>query len=1277
MKIIGCKLFQCYLTFIFLCACFCACNKSAEEQNQLVRGSLYKQLRLKTPTADSIKIGEIEAFEENKFKKYAVKKEIIANNVDSAFHVTNTLDIELSQYIAPDSILKKAIRLNSVTATPETQLGFFPEVTVAKDMAHSATNPMGISYFGKLQGLKHDYVCNLIEDKSGNLWIGSRGGGVSKYDGKYLTHFHEKDGFLSNDIWALMEDRKGNIWIGSNGDGIVCYEGNQENKLCNSKQCKHNLSKPEDMAAHQRKTSHAFTIFNEKSGLHDNMIRKFYEDNKGRIWIATSNGLSVYDGKTFTSILSDFFPHGEIIFSITQDHEGYMWILAGRASVVRLDYDRMQHPCMTQTCKHHLDNKNDLNEHLKERSKSFTCFQLSQKKNHDASCCFDVMVDYQKNIWIASDFGLVKMNQNYVKNPCFYQTCKHNLLQQKDYSEHCKQLSVPFSLYTEEQGLSAKYLIGVTEDSNHNIWIATYGGGVNRFDGKAFYHITTKEGLSTNETFIVLQDRTGNIWIGGRKGGVNKFNDANFRHYLSQNDVKLGVLNIYQDDSARIWLGTESGKLTYYKNNIFFSCKPSGFKNERSINSITVDKAGNIWEAIWGGGIRKFDGEKFLVIDKLLGIEDPLVNSVIKDYSDNIWISTWNKGVIRFDGKSMISWTPKEGLSDFRLTSLAIDHEGNIWVGMFDGSISILKPTMPNHPCNKKLCNHNLFIASELQEHQKNSSYTIKVLPNPHEHVHNVNAILPDRAGKVWIGTLGKGIRYIDGNREIEFCAANGLISDFVTALCEDENGDIWIGTRYGISRLYRDKFEQYLKNPAMSEMAKGLFQNFSFADGFLGMSCNKNALFARADNEIWAGCDDRLTIIKKDAMKKQSIVPDVKITALNLFNDETDWIQLSNNIKAALQQKNGTIIKDVFFDKLHRWENIPEQPSFAFNNNFVTFRYIAPNIDMAHRIRYRYMLSGLDRNWNTATDKTEANYGNLSPGNYTFRIYAINTDGIAGKETSYPFTIRPPWWKTWWAYTSYMLMVIGASIFYIRWRERALRARQKELEIKVDEATKEIRSQKAVVEKEKSRSEELLRNILPEEVAEELKLKGKAEAKQIEQVTVLFTDFKGFTEISEKLSPKELVNEIHECFSAFDRIMLKHGVEKIKTIGDAYMAAGGIPKPTKTHAIDVVNAALELQHFMNDRNKVKQKNNELFFEIRIGIHTGPVVAGIVGVKKFAYDIWGDTVNTASRMESSGEAGKVNISGATYACVKNLFKCTYRGKIKAKGKGEIDMYFVD
>jgi class 3 adenylate cyclase len=173
-----------------------------------------------------------------------------------------------------------------------------------------------------------------------------------------------------------------------------------------------------------------------------------------------------------------------------------------------------------------------------------------------------------------------------------------------------------------------------------------------------------------------------------------------------------------------------------------------------------------------------------------------------------------------------------------------------------------------------------------------------------------------------------------------------------------------------------------------------------------------------------------------------------------------------------------------------------------------------------------------------------------------------------------------------------------------------------------------------------------------------------------------MFTDFKNFTRITENLTPAELVSEIDEIFKAFDHIISKHHIEKIKTIGDSYMCAGGLPVPNNTHAFNVVSAAMDIQQFMLQHLQKRKEEGKELFEIRIGIHSGPVVAGIVGDKKFAYDIWGDTVNVASRMESSGEAGKINISGSTFELVKDKFNCIHRGRIRAKNKGDIDMYFV-
>ncbi len=220
------------------------------------------------------------------------------------------------------------------------------------------------------------------------------------------------------------------------------------------------------------------------------------------------------------------------------------------------------------------------------------------------------------------------------------------------------------------------------------------------------------------------------------------------------------------------------------------------------------------------------------------------------------------------------------------------------------------------------------------------------------------------------------------------------------------------------------------------------------------------------------------------------------------------------------------------------------------------------------------------------------------------------------------------------------------------------------------------LQAKNEIIEEEKKKSEELLLNILPAVVANELKVNGVAKAKKYEDATVLFSDFKNFSAIAESLSPEKLVRQLDFYFKTFDEIIGKYQLEKIKTIGDAYMCVGGLPQENPNNPLEMVKAALEIQEKIESLKVERSVKGQPFFEARIGIHTGPLVAGVVGSRKFAYDVWGDTVNVAARLESKSEPGKVNISSATYNKIKSTFACEFRGKIPIKNRGEVDMYFV-
>ncbi len=339
-------------------------------------------------------------------------------------------------------------------------------------------------------------------------------------------------------------------------------------------------------------------------------------------------------------------------------------------------------------------------------------------------------------------------------------------------------------------------------------------------------------------------------------------------------------------------------------------------------------------------------------------------------------------------------------------------------------------------------------------------------------------------------------------------------------------------------------------------------------------------------------------------------------------------------------------------------------------SENSLIFQLSAPFYLKSEATEFQYRVEGLRDNWSRWSNATTIEIPFVPAGNYVLEVRAKNVLGEISETRSLPFTVLKPIMLRWYALLFYGLVFIGIVIAIIKAREKSLKETQRELEDKVQERTADLAL-------EKERTEKLLLNILPKETADELQKRGKATARHYNQVSVLFTDFKGFTRFAESTRPEDLVNELDYCFIAFDDVIEKYHLEKIKTIGDAYMCAGGVPIRNTNNAVAIVLAALEIRDFMMHLQSEKKQRNERFWEIRIGVNTGPLTAGVVGKKKFAYDIWGDTVNTASRMESTSDPGQVNISATTFELVKDYFECTYRGKIDAKGKGEVDMYFVN
>lgn len=335
------------------------------------------------------------------------------------------------------------------------------------------------------------------------------------------------------------------------------------------------------------------------------------------------------------------------------------------------------------------------------------------------------------------------------------------------------------------------------------------------------------------------------------------------------------------------------------------------------------------------------------------------------------------------------------------------------------------------------------------------------------------------------------------------------------------------------------------------------------------------------------------------------------------------------------------------------------------YRSNNVTFE-----LQPSENTDYQFFLEGFDKDWSSWKHVNYKEYTNLPAGKYNFKIRYISNGSSGGEVPLLSFKILPLWYFTRLAVILYVLTL--SLIIRVLYDFLNLRFARKlySLEQIINKRTEDL-----IIEKEKT--EALLANVLPKNTASEIMEKGKATKIKYNFVTVLFSDIQGFTKIAEEMNPEALIDELDKFFFYFDSVVEKFGIEKIKTIGDAYMCAGGIPEKNRTNPVEVILAALEMKGYMKNLKETSEFEGMKFWDIRIGIHTGTVVAGVVGQKKLSYDIWGDTVNTASRMESSGEAGKINISGTTYEFVKEFFSCEFRGKMPVKYKGELEMYFVN
>ena len=788
-----------------------------------------------------------------------------------------------------------------------------------------------------------------------------------------------------------------------------------------------------------------------------------------------------------------------------------------------------------------------------------------------------------------------------------------------------------FTVFTKEDGLIHSRVRAITRDRFGNLWFGTRNG-VSRFDGNTFSSFTEENGLSNNRIRDILRDSLGNLWFGTYFGGINRYSGDMFVHYSEVEGLPSNqVLDINGDPEGNIWLGTFEGvsRLTFNGNKL---SSIQNFDEEQGLANPVVrcifqDRDGTFWFGT-EGGVSLFDGSRMRSISSSDGLSGDDVRAIFQNSSGDLWIGTTSGlNQITLDSQrssrvTIQNYDTSQGLGGSSVSSIFEDRFNNLWVGFLDDGISIF-------------------------DGEKFSG-----LPNAPSGLSRVTSIISSSRGDVLAATEGYGIfQFSELNAGLEgatikrITTSEGLHSNHIYQMVFDDDGNLWAGSEWGVDKI----------SPDFTEI-----KHYGLEEGFFGIETNPGAVFKDGTGKIWFGTIKGATAYNPYADRINRTEPNTHITGVRVFARGKEYDT------SAFSRETGA--------RFH----LPVDLQLPHNRNNVTFSFIGVNMKLPSRVFYSWKLEGFDRDWTQASRRHEVSYTNLPPGEYRFLVKASNEDRVWNQEpVAYTFRITPPFWRTWWFFALCALIGFGIFVLYVKLREQRLVKEKKVLEDKVEQRTAEINQQKEELAAEKMKSDELLLNILPKDAAEELKLRGKASTKHYKLVSVLFTDFVGFTNITEQVSHDKLVEELDRYFIRFDEIIENYDLEKIKTVGDSYMCAGGLRGEAPHNAVSTVLAGLEMQRFMRDVNVGKTMKDDILWELRVGIDSGSIIAGVVGKKKFTFDIWGDTVNIASRMESSGEAHRVNISGSVYSLVKDFFHCTPRGKISAKNKGNIDMYFID
>jgi class 3 adenylate cyclase/sugar lactone lactonase YvrE len=777
--------------------------------------------------------------------------------------------------------------------------------------------------------------------------------------------------------------------------------------------------------------------------------------------------------------------------------------------------------------------------------------------------------------------------------------------------------------------------------------------------------IFQKNTLLSDLTTRICQDAQGYVWVGSQRGasvfnpeyvGIMGFGpSADLNYGLPVPSVWSFTENTIGN---QIFIGHSSG---VSRLDIFSKTFTHFYRNPDVVNRFVSD--------VPVLSLLTIDDNKLLVgcIDGLYILEYDLSNTNVYSFSkiphdlefyqdydrvytilrhdrNRYWLGT-KGGLVLLNLENLTFQYPNANLPNMSVKHIVKAPDGKLWGGTASGDV-----------INFKLNKSGQIIVHYASFNDRLNSFVKGGL----------NALLADKSNVLWLGTYGSGLVKINLiNNEIRvFDMKSGLPNNVVYGVLQDNNRNLWLSTNKGLSKF----------DPITSK-----FVNFTEKDGLTSDEFNTGAFFKCVNGEMYFGGIFGFNHFVPEYLKESRTDLKIFLTDLRISN---------RNIHPDTDQ--GVLELPIFSSQKVR---------LNYSDKNIYFRFVTNDLANAELIEYKYILEGNDDNYTYLGSDNSITFTSLAPGEYRLKIYAKSTYGEWNVEPlELLVKVVPPFWVTWWFRLIAISSIVLIFLSVYRYRVEQQRRQMVRLEMKIMERTTEIRSQNKriaeqnkeieiqkreveeksiLLQQEKEKVEKLLLNILPEDTVKELSDSGTTRARAFNHVSVMFTDFAGFTTVAQEVEPIDLIDRLDMFFSRFDEIVEKWNLEKIKTVGDAYLCAGGMPIRSKENPINTVLAGLEIQKFMKKQAAEDESKGMKPWALRIGINTGEVVAGVIGKKRYAYDIWGASVNLAQRMEVNCKPGAVNISESTYEIIEPYFVCTPRGKVMAKNSGLVNMYFVE